>query len=393
VPLTAGMTLGHATSLSAMPAAQVRLATAEVRETATAALRTGPARVKSIAAATRPPSNVRVAVANVREGAVIRPPTDLADADDRRAFGRRLFNGAGRVPDVVLLQEVLGTARAVTHSLNQHTKARRSGARYVVAFAPSRSQDSGPCAGARSGSYMSLRDSAIVVNSNTVTQLGSRGTVRTWGRWGPNAHKRTGRSGYGCAEQPWTRLSVQQAGKSPRTALVASVHVAPSGVLLKNRAIVRTHRTLDAMHRRTPRDLVVLAGDFNLTRCIAAAGAPETRGCAVRQGHRSLQAANYRDAVRSTHLTGSEGVVGVARRIDFLYVKGVVEESWFDRCYLAYHVKRFPCAASRVVFGRQPSFWACDRRSRRFGSPGAGCPAERYQRYYSDHPLLLGSAR
>ncbi len=239
---------------------------------------------------------------------------------------------------------------------------------------------------------MSMRDSAIVVNSNTVTQLGSRGTVRTWGRWGPDARKNTGRSGYGCAEQPWTRLSVQQAGKSPRTALVASVHVAPSGVLLKNRAIVRTHRTLDAVHRMTPQDLVVIAGDFNLTRC-KAASAPETRGCAVRQGHRSLQAASYRDAVRSTNLTGSQGVVGVTRRIDFLYVKGMVEASSFDRCYLAYHVHRSPCAASRVVFGSKQPFWACDRRSRHVGSPGAGCSAERSRRYYSDHPLLLGTVR
>lgn len=66
---------------------------------------------------------VAVAVANVREGAVIRPPADMADGDGRSAFARHLFRRAGSAPDVILLQEVVGTARVATNRLNEHPKA------------------------------------------------------------------------------------------------------------------------------------------------------------------------------------------------------------------------------------------------------------------------------
>jgi len=391
VPLTAALTLSHSMSTSAMPRAQPSVAATDVRNERTAPGGAAAAPIQPAYAAAKPLSTVRVAVANVREGAVRRPPTDMADGDDREAFARRVFEHSGRAPDVVLLQEVLGTARAVTHRLNEHPTARRSDARYVVAVAPKRRQDSGSCAGPRDGSYMSVRDSAVVVNTQTVTPLQRQGTVRTWGRWAPRAHQLLGRSGYGCAEQPWIRLAVHQAGKVPATVLVASVHIAPSGVALKNRAVARTQQALDAAHRKTPQDLVVIAGDFNLTRCQRLPSKPESRGCAVRGSHKGLLAAGYADAVRSLHLTGPAGVVGVARRIDFLYTKGAVGSSWFDRCYQAYFVKRFRCEPGRVVIGQPRLFSACDRRSRVFGSPGGGCPAHDYHRYYSDHPLILAT--
>lgn len=148
-------------------------------------------------------------------------------------------------------------------------------------------------------------------------------------------------------------LGSARAGKGPRTALVASVHIAPSDVALKNSAVAKTRRALDIAHRKAPQDLVVVAGDFNLTRCKRLPSEPETKTCAVRHGHRSLQEAGDTDAVRSQHLTGPTGVVGVGRRIDFLNTKASVDSSWFDRCYQAYYVKRFRCERGR---------WYSDKR-------------------------------
>ncbi len=339
-------------------------------------------------------SHVRMVVANIREGSVIRPRVDMADGDDRGSFARRLFDKAGHAPDIVLLQETLGRARTVVAHLNEHPRAVRAGARYVVVVPPRIARELGPCAGARSGPYTTLRDSAIVANAQTVMSLGEQGAVRTWGRWGPEVRERIGRLGYGCAEQPWIRVSVQHSGDAPRTALVASAHIAPSGAIsLKSRAVTLTRRDLEARHAANPGDLVVLGGYLNLARCSQPATEPERRGCAVRAAHQGLLDADYQDAVRARHLTGPTGVVGVSRRIDFLYVKGAVEASWFDRCYQAYFVKFNRCQAHRVIFGQRQLFAACDRRSRFYGSPGGACSARHYRNYYSDHPILLATVR
>lgn len=339
------------------------------------------------------PGEIRVANANLFEGSLARYPADRRHGTDRRAFTRRLLGRSVAMPDVVLLQEVLGTAGLMARTLSAHPRAVRTGTRYVRLGATDQRFVTGSCDGRRSGSFSILRSSAILVNARTVTAVHERGVVRTWGRWSSQTWHRTGRSGYGCAEHPWARVTVEHPGATPRTALVASVHMAPLGLRLKNRAVRAMRSEMDRLHRRTPDAAVVLGGDLNLNRCRQSLLSGERRSCAVRPGHRALLDAGYRDAVRNQHLTGPSGVVGVARRIDFIYVKGQVTSSWHDRCYRAHFVRRWPCSAARSVFGSPVVFRRCEVRHLLHGDPGNGCSRTRFRRYYSDHQVLLAVVR
>jgi len=337
------------------------------------------------------PSSLRIAVANVREGGLARYRSDMTDASDRNAFAQRLFKQKGRVPDVVLLQEVLGSAGRVARSLNRHPRAERTGATYVVAMKPGLRRMSDSCDGPRDGRFSMLRGSAILVNKTTVREIHRRGYIRTWGRWARTGRAALGGTGHGCTEQPWIRLTVKQPGKKARAAQVANVHVAPIGKNLKNRAAVRVHRQLDAMHRKAPTDLQVIGGDFNLTRCQQGVRAPESWSCDVRRGHRSLLDAGYRDAVRDFSPSGSSGVVGVGRRIDFIYTTNQARASWFDRCYQAYFEERHRCGRQQSVFTNEARFHRCQTRSLHHGTAGGYCPPRLFRRYYSDHPILLAT--
>lgn len=336
-------------------------------------------------------SSLRLAVANVREGGLDRYRPDMSDASDRDAFARRMFKQKGRVPDVVLLQEVLGSATKMARSLNTHPRSERTGARYVVAMRPRLRQMRGSCDGPREGQFSTLRGAGILVNKKTVPKIHGRGNIRTWGRWMPAGRAVIGGSGHGCTEQPWIRLTVKQPGRQARVTRVSNIHVAPTEMKLKNRAVVRVHHRLDALHRKSPSDLRVIGGDFNLTRCQQDLRAPERRSCDVRRGHRSLLDAGYRDAVRDRHLTGPSGVVGVGRRIDFIYTTDRVRASWFDRCYQAYFVHRHKCGPKRSVFPNEAMFNHCQTRSLYHGTASASCPPRLFKRYYSDHPILLAT--
>ena len=291
--------------------------------------------------ATRPgkalPSSLRVAVANVREGAPARIPADIKHASDRKAFARRLFAQPGRAPDVVLLQEVLGSAARMAAVLNAHPRAGRTGARYAVAAAPRILRTPGVCDGRRNGSFTVVRDSAILVNRATVRSVRQSGNIRTWGRWGPAAHSLVGRSGFGCSEHPWLRIIVQQPGARARAALVASAHVAPVGISMKNHAMARIRKQLGAQRRKGTGELVVAGGDLNLNRCLQPLRTPEQWRCSVREGHRA------------------------------------------------------PCRPSQKVFARNVKFLKCQARSLNVGRPGASCPANLFRRYYSDHPIQLAT--
>jgi len=339
------------------------------------------------------PGAVRVAVANLFEGTLVRYPADRCDGTDRRAFARRLLGGGAAVPDVVLLQEVLGTAGLMAQTLNAHPRAVRTGTRYVRLGGTDHRFATGSCDGPRTGRFSLLRSSAILVNARTVTAVHKRGVVRTWGRWDRWAWHSTGRRGYGCTEHPWARLTVKHPGTAPRTALVTSVHLAPVGISLKTRGARVVRRGMDRLHRSTPGDAVVLAGDLNLNRCTQPLLRGEPRTCAVRAGHRALLDAGYRDAVRSQHLTGPSGVVGVARRIDYIYAKGQITASWHDRCYRAHFVQRWQCGAARSVFASPTIFRRCEVRHLFHGSPGGGCSPTMFRRYYTDHQLLFAAVR
>jgi len=340
-----------------------------------------------------PPSPVRVAVANVHEGSLVRHRADRRDGTDRRRFADRVASRSGALPDVVLLQEVLGTAGLLARTLNAHPRARSAGVSYRVVTGTWSRRVTGRCDGGRAGRFRLLRSSAILVNQRTVTRVHRTGAIRTWGRWHRRAWAHTGRRGHGCTAHPWARVTVRRPGTVARRVLVVSAHVAPVGLSLKTRATRRVRAATDALHRGRPEERVVIGGDLNLTRCPLPASAPEPATCAVRPAHRSLLDAGYRDAVRSVHRGGPHGVVGVAGRIDFAYVRGgAVTGAWYDRCYRAHLVHRWRCG-DRAVFATQRAFHRCQVRSLFHGRPGGGCWPSRFRRYYSDHPVLVADFR
>jgi len=284
------------------------------------------------------------------------------------------------MPDVVLLQEVLGSARAVVRALNQQRHARRASARFAVGVAPRQRPGHSHCDGRRTQRHQVIRDSAIVVNLRTVRKMHNRGSVRTWGSWFGQR---------GCAEQPWALITVRHGDNAPRLIRVASVHIAPSNHRLKTRGVVRTAEMLQQRHRQTPLAALVIGGDLNLNRCTGPVLRPETAGCTVRAAHRHLLQHGLRDAVRSRHLHGTDGVVGVSRRIDFVYTTGRVHGSWFDRCYRAFEVTTNPCTRRQTRFAYRSTFRHCQYRVTTVGRPGGRCTERHnYDRYYSDHPIL-----
>jgi len=336
-------------------------------------------------------STVRVGAVNAREGSLVRQRMDLRTAHDRDALARRMLSRPGGTPDVVLLQEVLGRAGKMRDALNRAASRKGLRARYAVATSTYHRFVAGSCRGPRSGRFSLLRSSAVLVDTGTVSAVHARGELRTWGRWGRKARGVVKRRGHGCAAHPWVHLTVEQPGRAPTTALASSVHVAPLGRKLKNNAVRHLQRGLDALADRVAADVRVVGGDLNLTRCAQRLDEGERRSCRPRRGLRSLLGAGYADAVRSRHVTGPNGVVGVARRIDFLYATGTVTAAWHDRCYMAFHVRRWKCGPDRAVFATSRKFHRCQTRALRHGRPGGGCSPAQYRRYYSDHKILLAT--
>lgn len=201
-------------------------------------------------------AGVVVVSANLREGSRLRRGSDMRDGDDLRRFANRVLSRGARMPDVLLLQEVLGSAERVVRALNRHRRARPGAARFALVAAPGR-RTGRECDGPRARRHRVVRDSAIVVNQETVRRVHRRGKVRTWASWFGER---------GCAEHPWALLTVRD-GAGGQRVRVAGMHVAPTGTRLKTRAVVRTAEILMWHQRRTPDALLAIGGDLNLTRC------------------------------------------------------------------------------------------------------------------------------
>ncbi len=324
-------------------------------------------------------AEVVVVSANLREGSRVRHTSDMRDGDDLRRFAGRVLSRGERMPDV-LLQEVLGSAKRVMRELNRHRRARPGTARFALVAAPGR-RTGRRCDGPRARRHRVVRDRPIVVNRRTVRRVHRRGKVRTWAsRFGER----------GCAEHPWALLTVGD-GAGGRRVRVANMHVAPTGTRLKTRAVVRTAETLKRQQRRTPGALLAIGGDLNLTRCKGPSRRAERARCRVRAAHRYLLRHGFRDAVRSRNLRQRDGVVGVRRRIDFIYTTGGVRGSWFDRCYQAFEVTRSRCRLAQSWFSSRRTFHRCQYRVTMVGRPGGMCSGRGYARYYSDHPVVRAS--
>lgn len=197
----------------------------------------------------------------------------------------------------------------------------------------------------------------------------------------------------GCTEHPWADVVVRHDGAAATRALVVNAHVAPVGGALKSAAMKRLAGQASQLRERLRPDLVAVGGDFNLNRCTQPLRSAEKRHCTVRAGHRAFLSDGFRDVMRESRPSGPDGVVGVQRRIDFLYTDARIDDAWFDRCYLAHLVARPACDPGSEVFSTARAFQACKRRSVHVGTPGGGCPASRFHRFYSDHPLMTATLR
>ena len=361
-------------------AAQAPVAAPHTPAAATSAAPAAPAAPAASRASGSPAINV--AVANVREGSLVRMPADLRAGGDRAAFARRVLDRPGPAPDVVLVQEVLGTAGLVAGALDAVQRSRGLPDRYTVVDGAAQWRAAGRCDGPRNGRFSVLRSSAVLVNTTTVTRVAAHGVIRTWGRWNRVARPLTGRDGFGCTEHPWARLVVRT-DAGPVSATVLSLHAAPLGIALKNQALATVTRGLAALPAS---EVSVVGGDANLTRCRDHRDGPS---CSVHPGHQGLIDAGYRDVVLDGAPSGAEGVAGVDRRIDFLYVRGSATDAWWDRCYQAFRVRQWPCG-TRAVFDSRPRFVACQTRALQHGSAGGGCGLPSFRTYYSDHPLVTG---
>lgn len=318
--------------------------------------------------------SIVVASANLREGAVVFPAADRRDASDLRTFARRYVARArGSAADVLILQEVRGSAKRATRILNQRLRATGRTDRYRMVLRPRKAMTTQRCGPvAKPGRHLTLRGSALLLNTRTVRDVHRTGVIRTWGRW---------RLARGCAEHPWARVTVKRPGEAARSALVLGVHVHPVGDRRKQQALSRFPRLVERL--REPGDLAVMAGDFNKPRCAYAAAEYERVGCEIRPAHRAILEAGYVDTIRATRAAGPSPA-GVSHRIDFIYTDGPVRAAWFDRCYLAFRAR--DCAPGQLTLEQ---FLACQDRADFHGTPGGGCSRAAYGRYYSDHPFLL----
>lgn len=329
-------------------------------------------------------SKVLVVTANAKEDrATTWGALDVPAADDREQFVDRLLRKAPAAPDIVLLQEVLGSADEITRLLNTHPRIEGSGNRYAVAVPPRLWRGGEHCDGHRNHQRRIWRDVAIVVNTARISGPVDTGKVRTWGAY---TFPRASHDAYeDCKEHVWALLRVETGSNNRRLVRVMNVHPAPAGRDLKTAAMRKIADRMVRLQRRTPHALAVIGGDYNLSRCQSH---PERRHCRIREAHRHLEHYGYLDAIRATNPTGPTGVTGVKYRIDHIYTDGTVIDSWFDRCYRAFNVTSPACPEKKAVFAEKRIYLECHRLANRGKGPASPCDGDSYGRYYSDHPMM-----
>ena len=232
---------------------------------------------------------------------------DVADPADVENFVERLLLQVPHAPDVVMLQEVVrASASGVADLLTA-----QPGYRYEVAVSPEATVFPYPD-DARPDEV--LRDTAIVINTGTVTASGPQGYVETSyaeedGILGQRARTK---------EQAYTGITEIQSGTSYS---VMSVHYLPTQKWFADKAVAREYKAqwsdqlasfLDETFPATSTPLLV--GDFNNRRC---RGRDETRDCEILPFWPMLTSTHsYTDAVFST---GAEAEIGTQKRIDYIF--------------------------------------------------------------------------
>lgn len=296
-----------------------------------------------------PPKQIQVVTQNLKEmhnecDQIRRCPVrDLASELELRNFARRLFRELTTVPDVVLLQEVIGrSARATARYLSK-----RFGGRYVAAVFPQRLYPRGLKA-----RPLIKNNTAILVNTLTMRRMGRGGyfTVKV-GR-GEQARGDV-RMGQRFAH---TVLRERQTGK--RVA-VMSVHFVPTD---KFRSRSVAYRRKGAHARQTMRffekryghaPIRVVGGDFNNRRCESF---QEQIVCDKTPFYEVMtkRPFRYTDSVFARHNRGNTDIRSTYRykRIDYVFTRGAVFEAWHDETYNTKRINRDWVADHRFVMAK-----------------------------------------
>lgn len=194
------------------------------------------------AAAPVPPSTpidrVAIITANLLEGF---SGADVRDLSEMDVFVDRVLDVVNRVPDVLLLQEVNSrSARYVAAEFS-----RRVGQSYAVIA------DAGDKAYRETDTRITKRDTAIVINTESMSKAGRSGYIVT--RYDPGGNAKV--------EYKYNaRGIVSEVGGTLKLALV-SIHVPGGGIT--RRAKVLAAKLDKAYPSTAPEQFEILGGDFN----------------------------------------------------------------------------------------------------------------------------------
>ena len=185
-----------------------------------------------------PIDRVAIITANLLEGF---SEADVRDLSEMDVFVERVLNVVDRVPDVLLLQEVNSrSARYVAAEFS-----RRVGQSYAVIT------DAGDKAFRETDSRITKRDTAIVINTRSMSKAGRSGYIVT----------RYDRGGNAKVEYKYNaRAIVSEVGGTLKLAL-ASIHV-PGANITRTSKVLAT-RLDNAYPSTAPEQFEVLGGDLN----------------------------------------------------------------------------------------------------------------------------------
>ena len=243
-----------------------------------------------------PPDRVVIVTANLLEGF---SGADVRDLSEMDVFVDRVLDKIGYRPDVVLMQEV--NSRSARYVAAEFT--RRTGQKYAVIA------DAGDKAYRETDTRITKRDTAIAINTQTMSKAGTVGYIVT----------RYDRGGNARVEYKYNARSLVGEDAGTMKLALASVHVPPAGITKTAKALANK---LDrAYPSSAPEQFEVLGGDFNQVGIdYLSYGQVKTHAF-----WRALTGPfDYADSIYN---------VVVGKGVDYVFVRGGVWDAGIDSSY------------------------------------------------------------
>lgn len=185
-----------------------------------------------------PADRVVIVAANLLEGF---SRTDVQDLSEMDVFVDRVLDKISHRPDVLLMQEVNSrSARYVAAELT-----RRTGQSYEVIA------DAGDKAYRETDTRITKRDTAIAINTETMSKTGSVGYIVT----------RYDRGGNARVEYKYNARALVGEDAGTMKLALASIHVPPAGITKTSKVLA--NKLDKAYPSSAPEQFEVLGGDFN----------------------------------------------------------------------------------------------------------------------------------